>query len=105
MMRFFMIIVACVSTTVVVSETTALFLMWQRGMISGHHLREIKLVLTNRNLDDEADSLADQKPEFPSPQQSTQTRTVKVLNLDKRDDREQVVYIEIVAKKNGRSQE
>jgi hypothetical protein len=54
-------------------------------MISGHHLREIKLVLTNRNLDDEADSRADQKPELPSPQQSTQARTVKVLNLDKRE--------------------
>jgi hypothetical protein len=80
-----MIIVACVCTTVVVSETTALFLLWQRGMISGHHLREIKLLLTNRSLEDESDSLADARPEFPSPQQSTQTRTVKVLNLDKRE--------------------
>jgi hypothetical protein len=80
-----MIIVGCVCTTVVVSETTALILLWHRGMISGHHLREIKLVLTNRSLDEDADAGPDQRPEFPSPQQTTQARTVKVLNLDKRE--------------------
>jgi hypothetical protein len=85
MTKFLMIIVACVCTTLVVSEATALFLLWQRGMISGHHLREIKLVLTNRNLDDEPDPATEPRPEYPSTQQTTQARTVKVLNLDKRE--------------------
>src|SRR4029077_7594655 len=84
MLRFLMIIVGCVCSTVVVSETTALLVLWQRGMISMHHLREIKLVLTNRALDDDSDGERDQKPEFPSAQQVAQTRAVKVLNIDKR---------------------
>jgi hypothetical protein len=54
-------------------------------MISGHHLREIRLVLTNRNLDEDTDPAVESRPEFPSTQQTTQARTVKVLNLDKRE--------------------
>ncbi len=85
MLKFLMIIIACVSTTVVVSETVALCVMWQRGMISQHHLREISLVLTNRALDDESKRDRDQPPEFPSAQQVAQARAVKILNFDKRE--------------------
>ncbi len=66
MLKFLMIIVGCVCTTVVVSETTALIVLWQRGMVTPHHLREIRLVLSNRTMDDEKENDRDQKPEFPS---------------------------------------
>lgn len=85
MMRFLMIIIGCVCTTVVVSETTALVVLWQRGMISAHHLTEIKLVLMNRALDDESESERDRKPDYPSAQQVAQARAVKILNFDKRE--------------------
>lgn len=85
MLKFLMIIVACVSTTIVVSETVALCVMWQRGMLSAHHFREISLVLTNRALDDESKRDRDQPPEFPSAQQVAQARAVKILNFDKRE--------------------
>ncbi len=85
MLKFLMIIVGCVSTTVVVSETTALIVLWQRGMLSPHHLNEIKLVLMNRALDDERESEHNQKADFPSAQQVAQARAVKILNFDKRE--------------------
>jgi flagellar motility protein MotE (MotC chaperone) len=80
-----MIIVACVCITVVVSETTALIVLWQRGMISAHHLREIQLVLMNRTADDKADDEKDEVSEFPSAQQLARARAVKTLNFDKRE--------------------
>ena len=85
MLKFLMIIAGCVCTTVVVSETTALIVLWQRGMITAHHLREIRLVLTNRTVDDERESDRDQKPEFPSSQQLADARAIKTLNFDKRE--------------------
>jgi flagellar motility protein MotE (MotC chaperone) len=85
MLRFLMIIAGCVCTTVVVSETTALIVLWQRGMVSAHHLREIRLVLTNRTVNDEKESDRDQKPEFPSSQQLAEARAIKTLNFDKRE--------------------
>jgi flagellar motility protein MotE (MotC chaperone) len=84
-LRYLMIIVGCVCTTIVVAETTALLFLWQRGMLSAHHLREIKLVLTNRTLDDESDRDRNTKPDYPSAQQVAQARAVKILNFDKRE--------------------
>lgn len=85
MLKYLMIIVGCVCTTIVASETTALLILWQRGMISAHHLREIRLVLTNRALSEEPDAEKEQKPDYPSAQQAAQTRTVRILNLEKRE--------------------
>jgi hypothetical protein len=85
LLKFVMIIVACVCTTVVVSETTALIVLWQRGMISAHHLREIQLVLMNRTADDKADDEKDEVSDFPSAQQLARARAVKTLNFDKRE--------------------
>jgi len=85
MLRFLLIIIGCLCTTIVVSETTVLAILWQRGMLSPHHLNEIKLVLLNRALDDERESEQDQKADFPSAQQVAQARAVKILNFDKRE--------------------
>jgi flagellar motility protein MotE (MotC chaperone) len=84
-LRFLMIIAGCVCTTVVVSETVALIVFWQRGMVTAHHLREIRLVLTNRTVDDEKENDRDQKSEFPSSQQLAEARAIKTLNFDKRE--------------------
>ncbi|HLJ11071.1 MAG TPA: hypothetical protein VKU82_07775 [Planctomycetaceae bacterium] len=85
MLKYLMIIAACVCTTIVVSEATAILIMWQRGIISAHNLREIKLVLTNRTPDDESEGEIDQRQQYPSAQQVAQARAVKILNLDKRE--------------------
>lgn len=84
-MRYLFIIIGCVSSTLVVAALTAVFLLWRHGMISRHHLQEIKLVLTNRAASAEPESEPEQKPQFPSAQEVAQARAVKVLNLDKRE--------------------
>jgi flagellar motility protein MotE (MotC chaperone) len=74
-----------VCSTVIAAELTGLFLLWRHGMISAHHLQEIKLVLTNRAAVDEPEAEVEQKPQYPSAQEVAQVRAVKVLNLDKRE--------------------
>ncbi|HEY3969281.1 MAG TPA: hypothetical protein VGM05_32315 [Planctomycetaceae bacterium] len=84
-MRYLLVIIGCVCTTIVVAETTGVIMLWKRGMISRHHLREIRLVLTNRALDEVREEASTQKPQFPSAREVAQARAVKVLNLDKRE--------------------
>ncbi|MBI3864718.1 MAG: hypothetical protein HY290_22805 [Planctomycetia bacterium] len=84
-MRYLLVIIGCVCTTIVVAETTGLVMLWNKGMISRHHLQEIRLVLTNRALDDVREEAAAQKQQFPSAHEVAQARAVRVLNLDKRE--------------------
>jgi flagellar motility protein MotE (MotC chaperone) len=84
-MKYLFIIIGCVCSTLVAAELTGLFLLWRHGMISAHHLQEIKLVLTNRAAAEEPEIEAEQKPQYPSAQEVAQVRAVKVLNLDKRE--------------------
>lgn len=84
-MRYLLVIIGCVCTTIVVAEATGVIMLWKRGMISRHHLHEIKLVLTNRALDDVREEAASQRPQYPSAREVAQARAVKVLNLDKRE--------------------
>src|SRR5258708_34754388 len=84
-MKYLFIIVGCTCSTIVAAELTGLFLLWRQGMISAHHLQEIKLVLTNRASSDGPESETEQKPQYPSAQEVAQARAVKVLNLDKRE--------------------
>jgi len=84
-MRYLFVITGCVCTTVVAAELTGLFLLWRQGMLSPHHVQEIKLVLTNRATSEERESEAEQKPQYPSAQEVAQARAVKVLSLDKRE--------------------
>jgi flagellar motility protein MotE (MotC chaperone) len=84
-MKYLFIIIGCVCSTVVAAELTGLFLLWRHGMISAHHLQEIKLVLTNRAAADEPELEVEQKPQYPSAQEVAQVRAVKVLSFDKRE--------------------
>ncbi len=84
-MKYLFIIVGCVSSTIVAAELTGLFLLWRHGMISAHHLQEIKLVITNRAAVEEPEVEVEQKPQYPSAQEVAQARAVKILNLDKRE--------------------
>jgi flagellar motility protein MotE (MotC chaperone) len=84
-MKYLFIIIGCVCSTIVAAELTGLFLLWRHGMISPHHLQEIKLVLTNRAASDEREEEIVQKPQYPSAQEVAQARAVKVLNFDKRE--------------------
>jgi len=85
-MKYLLIIIGCVCSTIVAVELTGLFLLWRHGMISPHHLQEIKLVLTNRSAVDQPEAEIEQKPQFPSAQEVAQARAVKVLNFDKREN-------------------
>lgn len=85
MLKYLFVIIGCVCTTVVAAEAAGVGLLWQRGMISPHHLREIRLVLTNKSNDEKFDDEPEQKRQFPSAQQIAQARAVKILNLDKRE--------------------
>jgi|GEM_PF-884248 len=84
-MRYLFVIMGCVCSTIVAAEFTGLFLLWRQGMLSPHHLYEIKLVLTNRATPEEREAEAEQKPQYPSAQEVAQARAVKVLSLDKRE--------------------
>lgn len=84
-MKYLFVIIGCVCSTVVAAELTGLFLLWRHGMISEHHLQEIKLVLTNRAASDEPEAEIVQKPQYPSAQEVAQARAVKILNFDKRE--------------------
>lgn len=85
MLKYLFVIIGCVCTTIVAAEAAGIGLLWQRGMISPHHLREIRLVLTNKSNDDKFDDEPEQTRQFPSAQQIAQARAVKILNLDKRE--------------------
>ncbi len=84
-MKYLFVIIGCICSTLVAAELTGLFLLWRHGMISQHHLQEIKLVLTNRATADEREADIEQKPQYPSAQEVAQARAVKILNLDKRE--------------------
>jgi flagellar motility protein MotE (MotC chaperone) len=84
-MKYLFIIIGCVCSTVVAAELTGLFLLWRHGMISAHHIQEIKLVLTNRSATDEPEVEIEQKPQYPSAQEVAQARAVKIFSLDKRE--------------------
>lgn len=84
-MKYLFVIIGCICSTIVAVALTGLFLLWRQGMISSHHLQEIKLVLTNRATSEEREAEAEQKPQYPSAQEVAQARAVKVLNLDKRE--------------------
>ena len=85
MLKYLFVIIGCVCCTIVAAEAAGVLFLWQRGMISPHHLHEIRLVLTNRSSDDKFDDEPEQRPQFPSSQQIAQARAVKILNLDKRE--------------------
>jgi flagellar motility protein MotE (MotC chaperone) len=84
-MKYMFIIIGCLCMTVVTAESTAVFILWKRGMISAHQLQEIKLVLTNHAQVEESDSEADLKQKYPSVREVAEVRAVKVLGFDKRE--------------------
>lgn len=84
-MKYLFIIIGCLCTTVVAAESTVLITLWNRGMISAHHLQEIKLVLMNRTPADEPDTEGEIKQQFPSVREVAEARAVKVLGFDKRE--------------------
>jgi flagellar motility protein MotE (MotC chaperone) len=84
-MKYLFIIIGCLCTTVVAAESTVLITLWNRGMISAHHLQEIKLVLTNRTLADEPENETELKQQYPSVREVAEARAIKVLGFDKRE--------------------
>jgi hypothetical protein len=85
MLKHLMVIMACVCVTIVLSETTALIVLWQRGMLDSNRLNEARLVFTGEtsgSLEDEgepATTLA------PTTDEIANRRSIKVMNLEGRE--------------------
>lgn len=85
MLKYLIVIFCCVCVTVVLCEAAAVGVLWQRGMLTDHHLREMKLVLTNSAATDDEEKEGPKVAQFPSVEEVAQARAVKILNLDKRE--------------------
>lgn len=85
MIRAIAMILACVSVTIVLVEGGAALVMWQKGYLDPHYLREIQLVFTstptaNATPEDEAKPVTNS-----SLDDVVKTRAIKVLDLAKRE--------------------
>jgi hypothetical protein len=87
MVRTLIIVFSCACTAIVLSEAGLLFLLWQRGMLTSHNVREIRLILmqgeTPETSVNQAAPVSGQIA--PSLSQVAAKRSVKVLELDRRD--------------------
>ena len=85
MLRSLVLIFSCVCVAVVLSEAAAFFLLWQRGTLTAHHVREIRLILTeDPPAETDKITVAKSAP-LPSLQEVTQTRAARILDLEKRE--------------------
>jgi flagellar motility protein MotE (MotC chaperone) len=85
MLKYLAIIIGCVCVTLILSEATAAVILWRRGMLSPHHLREIRLVITNGYITEDRESEEKNSSKLPSVQEVARSRAVKILDLDKRE--------------------
>lgn len=85
MLRTLVLIFCCMCVAIVLSEAAGLFLLWQRGILTEHHIKEIQLVFANNAGPDKQDKDEVKTAPFPSLQEVTQSRAVKLFDLDKRE--------------------
>jgi len=84
-LRSLVLIFCCFCTAVVLSEAAALILLWQQGLLSAHHLKEIRLVLSNNPQDQDLEVEDQPVVTSPSLEEITNARMLKILDLDKRE--------------------
>lgn len=85
MLRSLVLILCCVCVAIVLTEGAGVFLLWHRGFLTAHHIREIRLILTNGITTEVATTDVAVAAPLPSLEEVTQTRAIKILDLEKRE--------------------
>jgi flagellar motility protein MotE (MotC chaperone) len=84
LIRSLAMILACVSVAVVLTEAAAVFVVWQRGWLTPHYLREVRMVFENTEEEREAAARAEETPKV-SLDDVVRERALRILDLDKRE--------------------
>ena len=85
MIRLLIKIIACTCIAAVVSELGALAVMWKRGLLSDHNLREIKMVLAAEHQQTAQENAVARQSNQPSLAQVTEVRAVRLFEFDRRE--------------------
>jgi hypothetical protein len=85
MLKSIVLIFCCVCVAVVVSEAAALAVLWKSGMLTAHHVHEIRLIFSNSVPDEERERDAAEAAPLPSMQEVAEARAMKVLDFEKRE--------------------
>jgi len=84
-LRTLVLIFCCLCVAIVLSEVAGGLLLWQRGFLTAHHVKEIRLILTNESAAEEVETNVAKTAPLPSLQEVTQARAVKILDLERRE--------------------
>lgn len=85
MLKSLVLIFCCMCVAIVLSELAGILLLWQRGFLTAHHFKEIRLILTNGVAAEVTEADAPKSAPLPSLQEVTQARAIKILDLEKRE--------------------
>lgn len=98
MIRTLSLIFACVCVTVVLVESAAVVVFWQRGWMSAHYWREIRLVFENRQIEDDTPVGERESESQVSQEDVLKARALKVLDLEKREGDLEVLRQNVLAR-------
>lgn len=84
LIRSLAMIFACVSVAVVLTEAAAVFVVWQRGWLTPHYFREVRMVFESTEQEREAAARAEESPKV-SLDDVVRERALRILDLDKRE--------------------
>jgi flagellar motility protein MotE (MotC chaperone) len=96
LIRAMAMILACVSVAVVLTEAAAVFVVWQRGWLTPHYLREIRMVFETTEEEKEAAARAEETPKV-SLDEVVRERALRILDLDKREKDLQQLHDDVMA--------
>lgn len=85
MIRLLVKMIACVCVAAVLAELAALGVMWKKGLLSDHHLREIKMVLAAGSEHSEQDGSTSKNTNQPSMAQVIDQRAIRLFEFDRRE--------------------
>ena len=85
MLRMLIKIFGCVCIAAVISELAVLGVMWKRGLLSEHNLREIKMVLATEHQEAGQENTVARQSNQPSLAQVTEVRAVRLFEFDRRE--------------------
>lgn len=85
MIRLLVKMTACVCVAVVLAEMAALGVMWKKGLLSDHNVREIKMVLAAGSEHAEQEGAASRNTNQPSMAQVIDQRAIRLFEFDRRE--------------------
>jgi len=105
MIRTLSLIFACVCVTVVLVESAAMVVFWRQGWLSPHYWREVRMVFENRQIEDSAPMPEAEEKARVSQDDVLKARTLKVLDLEKREGDLEVLRQNVLARAEQLAQE